>query len=287
MEALDLAVGLRPADVVVLTATPYQNTLFRMALPILARHRCHVFLPYAKNRVSRDEKLQVARSLGFTHRSTTHSIDENLWGRVIEEGGLQNPENPIPDDGVFAWTVDPATVTRDSRDMAIAFVDGLPTAIDGTPADLRGLIAHLNAEAGAYGIGRYTGLEETPLGYQNHEVREAPAATVIMAAHADLLRSTVGAMTASAFQDNAALWVELACWGHTETPLFRAVSAFITQLNQGMNGRVTMRLAPGSCFVVARQVPSPRCHHLPLSGAADVIAGLSLPAFMATVAHRV
>src|SRR5947209_9807389 len=81
---------------------------------------------------TRDKAILYAEEKGLpidVSRKSPYSIDQNLWGRAIETGFLEDIWNgPIED--VYAYTQDP-TVAREPDEVVIGFTDGVPTSIDG------------------------------------------------------------------------------------------------------------------------------------------------------------
>src|SRR5829696_6579534 len=117
-------------------------------------------------------------------KSSPYSIDQNVWGRAVETGFLEDIWNaPIED--VYSYTQNPATA-RDADEVVITFDKGVPTAIDGKPVTVLQAIERLNARAGAQGIGRLDMVEDRLVGIKSREVYEAPGAIALIAAHQEL-----------------------------------------------------------------------------------------------------
>ena len=136
---------------------------------------------------TRDEEIAYALSRGIPVEATKESpfsFDENLLGRAIEAGVLEDPWAAPPEEP-FGLTSSPATAPA-STTVVIGFEQGLPIALDGEELALADLIAELNAQAGAYGIGRIDMIENRVVGIKSRELYEAPAAMTIIAAHAAL-----------------------------------------------------------------------------------------------------
>ena len=111
-----------------------------------------------------------------------YSIDDNLWGRAIECGEMEDPWAEPPD-GVWSMTRQTAT---EPRELTVAFDAGLPVAVDGTPMALHELVVHLNEVVGAYGFGRLDMVENRRVGIKSRETYEAPGALALITAHRDL-----------------------------------------------------------------------------------------------------
>jgi len=133
---------------------------------------------------TRDEEIQyaLARGIPVTHSAESpFSIDENLFGRAIEAGVLEDPWAAPPEEP-YALTSDPATAPPPAE-VVLGFEAGVPVSLDGEELGLAALIGKLNGLAGAYGIGRIDMIENRAVGIKSREVYEAPAAIVLIEAH--------------------------------------------------------------------------------------------------------
>ncbi len=210
--------------------------------------------PLREQPMSRTDAIAFAReqNVPITHTlEKPYSIDANLWGRSIEAGILEDPWSAPPEDA-FAWTAAPADRPSAAEDVVIAFDAGKPS-IDGTGG--AGMIAALNRIAGAHGVGRIDLIEDRVIGIKSREVYEAPAATVLVAAHKALERLALSRdelrFKASADQRYA----ELAYDGLWYSPLRDALDAFNAVTAQRVTGEVRMRLHHATA--VATGVRSP------------------------------
>jgi len=181
-----------------------------------------------------------------------YSIDENLWGRAIECGDIEDPWAAPPEE--------PYTLTRVTNgepvELTISFVDGLPTAIDSVAMSLADVIATLNHRAGATGFGRLDMVENRRVGIKSREVYECPAALAIIAAHADLEDLT---LERDVHHEKARLefrWSELVYDGMWFSPLKEALDAFFLETQRCVTGDVRLRFeAPGLMRIVGRRSP--------------------------------
>src|SRR5580692_8990921 len=181
-----------------------------------------------------------------------YSIDENLWGRAIECGAIEDPWAAPPEE--------PYTLTRVTNhepvELTVSFVEGVPVALDGVEMKLADLIQTLNARAGATGFGRLDMVENRRVGIKSREVYECPAALSLIAAHADLEDLT---LERDLHHEKARLeprWAELVYDGLWYSPLRSALQAFITESQRHVTGEVRLRFAaPGTCAVVGRRSP--------------------------------
>jgi argininosuccinate synthase len=181
-----------------------------------------------------------------------YSIDENLWGRAIECGDIEDPWAAPPEE--------PYTLTRVANtepvELTISFVDGLPTAVDNVAMSLADVIATLNHRAGATGFGRLDMVENRRVGIKSREVYECPAALAIIAAHADLEDLT---LERDVHHEKARLefrWSELVYDGMWFSPLKEALDAFFLETQRCVTGDVRLRFeAPGLMRIVGRRSP--------------------------------
>jgi len=181
-----------------------------------------------------------------------YSIDENLWGRAVECGAMEDPWATPPEE--------PMTLTRVRTDqpveLTISFVTGVPVAIDGVEMPLADLIKSLNDRAGATGYGRIDMVENRRVGIKSREVYECPAALALIAAHADLEDLV---LERDLHHEKARLesrWAELVYDGMWFSPLKEALDAFIAETQTHVTGDVRLRFeAPGMMRIVGRRSP--------------------------------
>jgi argininosuccinate synthase len=251
--ALDVA-RTRGIATIVHTSTYMQNSAFRLTMSIAALDQdVHVAAPFLRSQVAREEKRRRLCERGLTFPTGIYSIDQNLWGRVIECGSLENPENDLPSTGVFQWSSDIVDTPEAAEVVEIEFRDGLPIAVDGRHLGLVDIISTLNRLGGRHGIGRFSGLEDITFGGKNHEVREAPAAQLLITAHRELESAilTQTELSLKLFLDNQ--WVNLIVGGFWYSELVRAIGAFIDHMSTLIHGRVRLRLYRGNVTVLAKE----------------------------------
>jgi argininosuccinate synthase len=187
-----------------------------------------------------------------TSRDRIYSIDENLWGRAIECGVIEDPWAEPPDD-VFVRAVPTATA---AREVTIGFESGLPTSLDGKALGLVELIEELDVIAGSSGFGRIDIVENRRVGIKSREVYEAPAALALVAAHQDLEGLTLERDTAHEKLRLEPRFAELVYDGLWFSPLREALSAFVTSTQRHVTGEVRLRFEPGGAWsIVGRRSP--------------------------------
>ena len=182
-------------------------------------------------------------------REKLYSIDDNLWGRAIECGEMEDPWAQPPD-GVWSLTRQTAD---EPRELVVAFEQGLPVAVDDTPMPLHELIGHLNEVVGSYGFGRLDMVENRRVGIKSRETYEAPAALALITAHRDLESLTLERDLAHEKQRLEGRYADLVYDGQWFSPLKEALDAFVESSQRFVTGEVRLRLEPGRCYVVGRR----------------------------------
>ncbi len=181
-----------------------------------------------------------------------YSIDENLWGKAIECGVIEDPWAPAPDD-VYTLTVPTATAPVE---CVVGFEAGVPVSLDGRSLSADALIDEIGRLAGSTGFGRLDMVENRRVGIKSREVYECPGALALLVAHADLEDLT---LERDLQHEKARLeprWSELVYDGLWFSPLKRALDAFIDDSQRHVTGEVKLRFeTPGTCTVVGRRSP--------------------------------
>ncbi len=180
-----------------------------------------------------------------------YSIDENLWGKAIECGVIEDPWNRPPED-VYTMTVPTAT---EPTEITIGFESGVPVSLDGRTLSPEPLIAELNRVVGSYGYGRLDMVENRRVGIKSRETYECPAALALLMAHSDLEDLT---LERDVHHEKVRLeprWAELVYDGLWFSPLKQALDAFFKETQKHVSGEVRLRLDQGRCWVVGRRSP--------------------------------
>ncbi len=206
-----------------------------------------IIAPVRDSGMSRDKAIIFAEERDLpiqTSRKNPYSIDQNVWGRAVETGFLEDIWNaPIED--LYEYTEDPA-VAREPDEVLITFDQGRPVAIDGRPVTMLQAIEELNRRAGAQGIGRIDMVEDRVVGIKSREIYEAPGALALLAAHRELENVTVEREQARFKQTVGQRWTELVYDGLWFSPLKRSLDAFIADTQQHVSGEIRMTLAHGT-----------------------------------------
>ncbi|GFN41125.1 MAG: argininosuccinate synthase [Nitrososphaerota archaeon] len=179
------------------------------------------------------------------------SIDQNLWGRAIEGGVLEDPYKEPPS-SVFIW-VKTKNLPANPSYLEILFEKGIPVAVDGKKLNPISLVEYINKKAGAAGVGIVDHIEDRVVGIKSREVYETPAATCLIEAHSDL-EKMVHTKHENKFKsliDDE--WSWLVYSGLWEDPLRSDLDAFIDQTQKRVSGTVKLKMYKGSLRVVGRK----------------------------------
>ncbi|MEV6669682.1 argininosuccinate synthase [Streptomyces sp. NPDC051162] len=186
-----------------------------------------------------------------TTKKSPYSIDQNVFGRAVETGFLEDIWNaPIED--VYDYTANPAT-PREADEVIITFEQGVPVAIDGKPVTVLQAIQQLNERAGAQGVGRLDMVEDRLVGIKSREIYEAPGAIALITAHQELEAVTVERELARYKRQVEQRWSELVYDGLWFSPLKRALDGFIAEANEHVSGDIRMTLHGGRAVVTGRK----------------------------------
>ena len=216
-----------------------------------------VVAPVREWGMNREDEIEYARVHGIevpASIESPYSVDENLWGRSIEAGILEDPWEEPPAD-VFEWTAAPERCPDQPTYLELGFKEGLPVSLDGKPITAVELVERLNQLGGANGVGRIDHLENRLIGIKSREIYEAPAAVLLLQAHQALEDITLPKDVSRFKEQVAAQWAQLVYDGLWFSPLREALYAFVAQTQRHVTGQVRMKLYRGSSQVVGRKAP--------------------------------
>jgi argininosuccinate synthase len=192
-----------------------------------------------------------ALPINVTKRSP-FSVDQNVWGRAVETGFLENLWN-APTKDVYDYTSDSTASFEAPDELIVSFEAGVPVAIDGRKVSVLEAITELNARAGRHGVGRLDMVEDRLVGIKSREIYEAPGAIALITAHQDLESVTVERELARYKRQVEQRWGELVYDGLWFSPLKRALDAFIAETQQKVTGDIRMVLHGGGVVVNGRR----------------------------------
>ena len=216
-----------------------------------------VIAPAREWGMTREETIKYAEKHGIPVPVTVaspYSIDENLWGRSIECGVLEDPWVEPPEDA-FAWTKSPKATPDAPGYVEIGFEQGTPVAIDGKKMDGITLIQTMNGMAGSHGVGRVDHIENRLVGIKSREIYESPAALVLLQAHQALQAMTLAKEQLRFKQKVAVEYADLIYNGLWFTSLHEDLAAYVQSSQRYVTGTVRLKLYKGSCTVVGRKSP--------------------------------
>jgi argininosuccinate synthase len=226
---------------------------FEVGIGSLAPH-LKVIAPARDFAWTRDKAIAYAQErdlpIDVTHKSP-YSIDQNVWGRAVETGFLEDIWN-APIEEVYAYTADP-TVPRDPDTVVVTFEQGRPVALDGETVTPYQAVTELNRRAGAQGVGRLDMVEDRLVGIKSREVYEAPGAIALIAAHQELENVTVERDVARFKRGVDQRWAELVYDGLWFSPLRQALDAFIDDTQKHVSGEIRLTLHGGRATVTGRR----------------------------------
>ena len=212
--------------------------------------------------MSRDDEIEYgqARNLPINANRSRFSTDENLWGRSVEAGELEDPWLEPPEDA-YAWTNPVKAAPEDPTYVEVHFERGVPTAVDGENMAGTDLIDHLNSLAGSHGIGRIDHVENRLVGIKSREIYECPAATLLHTAHTALEAMTLTKDQARTKARIALEYADVVYNGLWFTAHRADLNAYVQSTQRFVTGDIKVRLYKGSATVVGRQAPKALYNH--------------------------
>ena len=206
--------------------------------------------------MSRDDEIEygLARNLPINTRASRFSTDENLWGRSVEAGELEDPWLEPPEDA-YAWTRPASEAPGEPAYIELHFEQGVPVGIDGETMGGVDLIGHLNALAGAHGIGRVDHVENRLVGIKSREIYECPAAVTLHTAHRALETMTLSKEQARTKARLAQEYADVIYNGLWFTAHRADLNAYVQSTQRFVTGDVRLRLHQGTCTVAGRRAP--------------------------------
>ena len=204
---------------------------------------------------TREKAIAYAEGRGLpidVNKKSPFSIDQNVWGRAVETGFLEDLWN-APTKDVYSYTEDPTVHWQAPDELVITFEKGVPVAIDGEAVSVLEAIQQLNRRAGAHGVGRLDMVEDRLVGIKSREVYEAPGAIALITAHQELENVTIERDLARFKRQVEQRWGELVYDGLWFSPLKDALDSFIVKSQEHVSGEIRLRLHGGSAVVTGRR----------------------------------
>jgi argininosuccinate synthase len=210
-----------------------------------------IIAPIRDMNLTRDLEIKFAKDqkIPVSEEAKKYSIDQNIWGRSIEGGNLENSFCEPPIDAFSLVKLDNDRIGQ----IELEFENGIPVAVDGKRLKIVDLIEHLTKVVGSFGVGIIDHIEDRTVGIKSREVYEAPAAIAIIESHKDLEKMV---LTNQELRFKASVdeyWSWLIYSGLWHDPLRRDLDKFIDETQKRVNGKVKLRMQNGSLRVIGRE----------------------------------
>ncbi len=257
-------IGLKAAEIAVKEgidsvahgATGKGNDQFRLevAFKYVGPH-LKVIAPVRELNLTRIQEEEMLKKHGIEIKKPKGKIggDVNLWSHSIGSGQFEDLKTQCPDEEYY-WVKPPNEIPDEPREIMIKFEKGIPVEVDGMTDPVE-MIIKLNYIAGEYGIGKIDILEDGIIGFKSREIYEAPAATILLTAHADLENLTLTKEQLRLKRQIDQLWADMVYHGLWLHPLRRDLDAFIESTQRWVNGKVTIKLMKNSFQIIERESP--------------------------------
>ena len=241
------------ADALAHGCTGKGNDQVRFDVTMRASSRLPIIAPIRDLNLTRDVEIEFAKKHGVPIEAAAKrfSIDQNLWGRAIEGGEIEDAFSEPPDDA-FIW-VKTKNLPDRPQYMEIKFAHGVPVAVDGKSLRPIELIRYVNKKAGASGVGIVDHIEDRVVGIKSREVYETPAALCLIEAHTDLEKMTLTKHELRFKSMVDSEWASLVYSGLWQDPLRTDLDMFINASQKRVSGTVKLKMFKGSLRVVGRK----------------------------------
>jgi argininosuccinate synthase len=204
--------------------------------------------------LTRDKALEYAAEHNLPiaqSKKSPYSVDQNVWGRAVETGFLEDPWNaPIED--LYTYTQDP-DVLREPTEVIIKFDQGIPVAIDGVSYTAIEMVKKMNELAGAHGVGRIDIVEDRLVGIKSREIYEAPAGIALIQAHEELENLTLERDVNRFKKGIEDKWATMVYEGLWFSDLKRSLDVFIDHTQKYVSGEIRLKLRGGRAVVTGRR----------------------------------
>lgn len=204
--------------------------------------------------LTRDKALEYAAEHNLPiaqSKKSPYSVDQNVWGRAVETGFLEDPWN-APVEDLYTYTQDP-DVLREPTEVIIKFDQGIPVAIDGVTYSAIDMVKKMNELAGAHGIGRIDLVEDRLVGIKSREIYEAPAGIALIQAHEELENLTLERDVNRFKKGIEDKWATMVYEGLWFSDLKRSLDVFIDHTQKYVSGEIRLKLRGGRAVVTGRR----------------------------------
>ena len=204
--------------------------------------------------LTRDKALEYAAEHNLPivqSKKSPYSVDQNVWGRAVETGFLEDPWN-APVEDLYTYTQDP-DVLREPTEVIIKFDQGIPVAIDGVSYSAIEMVKKMNELAGAHGVGRIDIVEDRLVGIKSREIYEAPAGIALIQAHEELENLTLERDVNRFKKGIEDKWATMVYEGLWFSDLKRSLDVFIDHTQKYVSGEIRLKLRGGRAVVTGRR----------------------------------
>jgi len=193
-----------------------------------------VLAPVRELSMSREEEVAYLKKAGVedSFKKHAYSINQGLWGTSV--GGRETLTSPegLPEEAFPSQLerIKPEKITLNFEKGQLA--GGIES------------IRKLNEKASAFAIGRGIHVGETVLGIKGRVGFEAAAPTVIIRAHTELEKHTLGKWQAY-WKDQLSEWYGMMLHeGHYLDPVMRNIETFLEETQKYVSGKIFIILRP-------------------------------------------
>jgi argininosuccinate synthase len=213
-----------------------------------------VIAPVREWNMNREDEIKYAQKnhIPVKVKKSVFSTDQNLWGRSIESGPLEDPFTEPPEEA-FEWCVSPKSAPDKAEYLELGFENGVPIMVGGKLTNPVQLIQYVNQKAGLNGFGIIDHMEDRLVGIKSREVYECPAALTLIGAHKDLEKLVLTRHELAFKSKVEEEWSWLVYSGLWQEPLKSALDAFIDSTQSRVNGTVKVKFYKGGMRVVGRK----------------------------------
>jgi argininosuccinate synthase len=238
--------------------TRYQNTRYRIEKHCTLHPHFVAVTPFKYRNLTRQDKIEILQHYGMTPgKSAGIAEDENLWGRALEGGPLNDLED-VEAKGVFHVTQDFRSSSLEPDRITLRFDEGLPVAINGTSMPLHELIEHCALTGAKHGVGRIVVFEDTipELGYKERGVYESPASAILYSAHQFLEDAVFTLSERKLKRQMDQQWAEIVYRGGWFDADRRELSGLARSFQTKLSGDVTLEVFLGHVRIMNAVVPN-------------------------------
>ncbi len=214
-----------------------------------------IIAPVREWKFTRTEELNYAKEHGIPVEATKesiYSVDQNLWGRSVEAGILEDPWIEPPE-GAYKWTTNPVDAPDKPEEIEIEFEQGRPIALNGQITDGVKIVEQLNEIGGKHGVGRIDHVENRLVGIKSREIYEAPAAMILHEAHRELEFLTLSRESLRFKNHVSQVCSDIIYDGLWFSSFHMDLMGFVEKNQRFVSGKTRVRLYKGTFTVTGRE----------------------------------